>query len=224
MDEEFGSLNLNKQNSFLIPRFGDLIKLSFSAATASIDQIRLEGYLLLHRLILEYHTVPVPQMTDMMIIDEYQPQITAALAPAINGEFSAEVTSKAIEVAATYLIKGSFEIKSAGRLIKLLVSPLEHIINKQPSHNAASTLNESDKFNAYSTIPVILAVQSAWCRIIFHTTSKASFSSIYSPHLEALSTVFYSTLKNFAYLKLYPSLVSLMDQVDEVETPTLLQA
>jgi dethiobiotin synthetase len=205
----------NKQNSFLIPRFGDLIKLSFSAATASIDQIRLEGYLLLHRLILEYHTVPVPQMTDMMIIDEYQPQITAALAPAINGEFSAEVTSKAIEVAATYLIKGSFEIKSAGRLIKLLVSSLEHIINKQPSHTTTSTFNESDKFNAYSTIPVILAVQSAWCRIILHTTSKANFSSIYSPHLESLSTVFYSTLKNFAYLKLDPSLVSLMDQVDE---------
>lgn len=190
----------------LLEKFGDLIKLAFAAATTPIETISLEGYGILHDLLIQFNEASDPHQPDIKLLDQFQAQITAALAPAFQGESSPTVTASAIEVGATFLTSNPKQAKASGRIFKLIETALNNCLkqNQDPKTNS---------FNCYSSISVRLAVLRGWCTIALSLTeTESDLLSTLNMNIPKLIPLWVQALCDYAFIRLDPKLVSLTDR------------
>eukprot|EP00842_Homolaphlyctis_polyrhiza_P005067 jgi/Hompol1/5561/HPOL_004542-RA len=112
-------LSDGKPCDFLVFRLPDLIRIAFNSSTANVVDLRLAGLLLLRDVIERYALVPDPDYEDHQLLEQYQAQVIAALAPAFSKDSSPEIISTACSVSAFFISVNS-DIPSMGRLLKLL--------------------------------------------------------------------------------------------------------
>ncbi|CEG80418.1 hypothetical protein RMATCC62417_14760 [Rhizopus microsporus] len=80
---------------YLVFRVPDLIRLSFTAATAHVNELRLAGIHLLRLVIEKFATTADADLEDMLLLEQYSAQIGAALTPAFGVDSSSEIVAAA---------------------------------------------------------------------------------------------------------------------------------
>lgn len=134
------------RRGLLISRVGDLIKMAFTASTAQVMEIRLEGLVVLRDVIeVSVYTLRARSLwtdpsllgqnfgrsqdldfEEALLLDQYQAPIAAALTPAFAADSYPEVLASAIQVCAVFVGSGVVkEIEKMGRILKLLTTALE---------------------------------------------------------------------------------------------------
>jgi hypothetical protein len=128
----------------LVTRVSDLVKIAFTASTAYITEIRLEGLVVL-RDVIEVSTTPFdiatthapllhkifasvsdPVYNDALLLEQYQAPITAALTPAMTPESTPEIYASAIRTSALFVGCGIVkDVARMGRILKMLTSALQ---------------------------------------------------------------------------------------------------
>lgn len=69
---------------------------------------------------------PDPDYPDVLLLEQHQAPITAALTPAFSSETTPEILAAAVQVCATFVGCGVVkDVQRMGRILKLLTSALE---------------------------------------------------------------------------------------------------
>ncbi|KAJ3105121.1 hypothetical protein HDU96_008688 [Phlyctochytrium bullatum] len=100
-----GKLGDGKPHDFLVFRLTDLIKIAFSCATATVDELRLEGLNLLNDILEVFSSSRDPDFAESALLEQYQAQISAALTPAFSEEASPLIQASACRVCAAILFE-----------------------------------------------------------------------------------------------------------------------
>jgi hypothetical protein len=129
-------------SDLLVSRVPDLIKMAFTASTAYVSEIRLEGLVVLRDVIevistyllhpspltiLQiFATAPDPDYTDALLLEQHQAPITAALTPAFSSDSTPEILSAAVKTSAIFIGCGVVkDTNRMGRILKLLTVALD---------------------------------------------------------------------------------------------------
>lgn len=136
-------MQLNPKGT-LVSRVGDLIKMAFSASTAQVTDIRLQGLDVL-RDVIQVRTTGLPQciraltpscqhfslsrdpdFVGALLLEQHQAPIAAALTPAFAIDSTPEVLARAVQLCASFVGSGVVkEVERMGRILKLLTNALE---------------------------------------------------------------------------------------------------
>ena len=78
-----------------------------------------------------FGSIPDPDFSEALLLEQYQAQISSALTPAFAADSSPDLAAAAVNVCATFLSAGLVtDIDRMGRILKLLVSALETFTGK----------------------------------------------------------------------------------------------
>lgn len=145
------------RGDFLVLHLSDLIRMAFMAATSDSDQLRLEGMKTLQEIIRKFAHVPEPEFPGHLLLEQFQAQVGAALAPAFTNETPSHVTAAACEVCSAWIGSGvARDLKDLRRVHNLLVSSLSKL---QMRTNSTQLYNEN-----MATLEK-LSILKAWAQV-----------------------------------------------------------
>ncbi|WAR63445.1 hypothetical protein PtB15_17B44 [Puccinia triticina] len=178
-------------------RVSDLIKMAFTASTANIMEIRLEGLNVLRDVIENFKRSTDLDFDDSPLLEQHQAPIAAALTPAFSNDSFPEVLASAIQVCAVFVGSGVVkEIDKMGRILKLLTSALESCRESE-----ITSLGEMKDFSATASIMIKTAVYAAWAEFQVISIHQAYLSQVITPHLALLCPLWVASLREYARLK-----------------------
>jgi hypothetical protein len=143
IDISFARLQGIPTSGLLVSRVPDLIKMAFTASTAYVTEIRLEGLVVLrdviqvnlvlntkmvvvHTSLQIFSSSPDPAYDDALLLEQHQAPITAALTPAFSADSTPEILSSAVQVCAVFVGCGVVkDVSRMGRILRLLTTALE---------------------------------------------------------------------------------------------------
>jgi hypothetical protein len=143
LDAAFARSRGMSTSGLLVSRVPDLIKMAFTASTAYVTEIRLEGLVVLRDVIevrsraseilrFNHHVVQVfanvadPACEDALLLEQHQAPITAALTPAFSADSTPEILASAVHACAIFIGCGVVkDVNRMGRILKLLTNALE---------------------------------------------------------------------------------------------------
>ncbi|KAI8967355.1 hypothetical protein BDF20DRAFT_900626 [Mycotypha africana] len=191
---------------FLVFRVPDLIRLSFTAATAHVNELRLAGIQLLKMVVEKFSNTLDADMEDLLLLEQYSAQIGAALTPAFDANSSSEIVSAAVRVAAIYVGSGIVkDLYQLGRVLKLLTSSLERC-----KEDAKLTgVGEVKDFSSHASVMVKLSVLNAWAELQVAGASQEYLKQVLRPNLPVLSTMWLRALQDYARIRLESDIVAL---------------
>ena len=87
---------------------------------------------------------PDPDFAEALLLEQFQAQISSALAPAFGADSSPELASTAINVCATFIVTGLVtDVERMGRILKLLVNALGSFLGMNPQIWHDSTIADA---------------------------------------------------------------------------------
>ncbi|CAM0141375.1 hypothetical protein VKS41_003918 [Umbelopsis sp. WA50703] len=191
---------------YLVFRVGDLIKLSFTAATAPVNDLRLVGINLLRTVIEKFATTADPDLEGTLLLEQYAAQIGAALTPAFAADSSSEIVSAAVRVCAVYVGSGIVkDLYQLGRVLKLLTAALE----KCKDDADITRVGEIKDISPHASIMVKLSVLNAWAELQVATVHQDYLRQVVQPNLPILSPLWLSSLKDYARIRLESDVLAL---------------
>lgn len=191
---------------YLVFRVGDLIKLSFTAATAPVNELRLVGINLLRTVIEKFASTADPDLEGTLLLEQYAAQIGAALTPAFAADSSSEIVSAAVRVCAVYVGSGIVkDLYQLGRVLKLLTSALE----KCKDDADITRVGEIKDISPHASIMVKLSVLNAWAELQVATVQQDYLRQVVQPNLPILSPLWLSSLKDYARIRLESDVLAL---------------
>ncbi|KAH6581995.1 hypothetical protein BASA61_008742 [Batrachochytrium salamandrivorans] len=179
-----------KPCDFLVFRLVDLIRMAFNSSTANIDDLCLGGLFLLRDVLERYSCMSDPDFEGHLLLEQYQAQIIAALAPAFNKESSPEIISTACGVC-SFFISASRNIPAMTRPLKLLAGLLEQISDE-------SYVNSLPSSNTFVMLKV--SVLRAWAELHSKAAELPDLAQAIQPHLELLVRLWMSMLQDYSRL------------------------
>lgn len=204
---QHGSASLRSQ-FLLSSRIGDLIKMAFSASTDGNTGIRLAGLVVLGDVIDNFKDTPDPDFDEsldeadgkMVILEQHQAPIAAALMPAFAGPSGAaapspapDVVSSAIQVCATYVGSGIVrQVGQMGRILKQLVASLHDVFESaddteedaNPGEASATQVVKASTFAPSAHAMIKIAVLKAWAQLYLASQRQLYLVKIVRPQLE----------------------------------------
>uniref|UniRef100_A0A8C5FGF9 HEAT repeat containing 5A n=1 Tax=Gadus morhua TaxID=8049 RepID=A0A8C5FGF9_GADMO len=143
---------------FLVLHLGELVRMSFMAATDSSDAVRLSGLQALLLIIRAFSSSPEPEFPGHSLLEQYQANVGAALRPAFSVDAPPDVTAKACQVCSAWLSSGVVsDLRDLRRVHQLLVSSLAKL---QGGRDRPSPL-----YNEAAVTMETLAVLQAWAEV-----------------------------------------------------------
>lgn len=127
----------------------DVIRMAFLASTSSVIELCIWGLRLINQILTVkntlcivwikasktlqiFGTMPDPDFSEALLLEQYQAQISSALTPAFAAESSPDLASAAVNVCATFIATGLVtDVDRMGRILKLLVSSLESFTSER---------------------------------------------------------------------------------------------
>ncbi|BGP57657.1 hypothetical protein JCM8202v2_005301 [Rhodotorula sphaerocarpa] len=185
------------KRGLLITRVADLIKMAFTASTAQVMEIRLEGLVVLKDVIDNFGASQDIDFEDAPLLEQYQAPIAAALTPAFAADSYPEVIASAIQVCAVFVGSGvTKEIDKMGRILKLLTNALE-------SCKDSDMTSIGDVKDLSSTAAVMLktSILAAWARFQTASTRQPYLTDVIRPHLGLLCPFWVATLREYARIR-----------------------
>ncbi|KAA8911182.1 hypothetical protein TRICI_003904 [Trichomonascus ciferrii] len=190
-----------RENSPLVRKVGDLIKLAFSASTASVVELRLLGLRLLNDILTELKDLVDPDFQEVALLEQYQAQIGSALTPSFSADSSPELAFQAIKVCATFIGSGIIKnVDRMGRILKLLTNALESCSG---SHIHLGELNTP---SPNAQVMLRIAILSLWAELQVSSVSpgKEYLVDVVGPYVPTLVPLWISALRDFAKLRFEP--------------------
>jgi hypothetical protein len=180
----------DQPTDFLIFKLVELIRISFSTATANLYELKLEGLLFLKDILEKYSSVPDPDLDESALLEQYQAQIISALAPAFEDGNGPELVATASQVCAHYMGSGIHrDISTLARLSKLMTGLLDSYKDVQGQESLPN-----------GKLILKISVLSSWADFYLASRHHPELVSIVYPNLPALSVHWYSTLYDYAKL------------------------
>ncbi|PAA66794.1 hypothetical protein BOX15_Mlig012623g1 [Macrostomum lignano] len=209
---------VENQPDKLVPYLADLVKMAFIAATAESDQLRLCGLDALERVIRDFASVPEPELPGVLLLEQYQAQVGAALRPAFAPDTSPDVTAAACRVCSAWIGSGvARDLGDLRRVTQLLVSSLAKLSDSTPSAS-------KQVFSESAATMERLAVLRAWAQVYIIGASSGgggggetsgsnedhggSLLSFVRPQLHRLADLWLAALREHALLSLPAELAS----------------
>ncbi|KAL5034281.1 hypothetical protein BDV3_003842 [Batrachochytrium dendrobatidis] len=179
-----------KTSDFLVFRLVDLIRMAFNSSTSNINDLRLGGLFLLHDVLEKYSDSMDPDFEGHMLLEQYQAQIIAALAPAFANESSPEIISTACGVC-SFFISTSQNISAMTRPLKLLGGLLDNFSNE-------SYVNSLPSSNAFVMLKI--SVLKAWAELHSSSVEQPDLVPAIQPYLKLLVKLWLNMLQDYAKL------------------------
>lgn len=206
----------DKEQSPIVAKIGDVIKVAFSASTSPIIDLRLLGLRLLDEVLFEMKDLVDPDFPTVALLEQYQAQISSALTPAFASDSCPELAFQAIKVCATFIGSGIIKnVSRMGRILRILTGSLESIkLNNNDNNDTNNTSNTDnggikslgDLKTESSNAQVVLkiAVLSLWAELQVCSISKDFLSDVVNPHVGILIPLWISSLRDYAKLRFEP--------------------
>jgi len=180
----------------LVLKLGEIVRTSFIAATAQVDQLRQAGLETLEAVIETFSTVEDADVEGHRpVLEQYQAQVMSALRPAFADDVSPVVRFTACQVTAAWASAGVSA--DVDRLIGLLAKVLG-TFDAPPDAS----------YNERATTMLRLGVLKAFAGLYRHSQSLAeadnSLTAALKPHLPALKQSWEDALRDYAFVSLPP--------------------
>lgn len=180
---------------FLVLKVADLIKMTVYAASTPIQEIRMEGLLLLRQTIEKFKETADPEVPDTVLLEQYQAQIGAALTPAFTAESTPEVVSLGVKVCAVYVGSGIIqEVDRFGRVLKLLIGALE----KCKEDKRLTAVGDVTDLTPHASQMIKWAVLNAWAELQVASVHRNYLVAVLRPNLEELCKLWANALEEYA--------------------------
>ncbi|KAG0334962.1 hypothetical protein BG004_000194 [Podila humilis] len=187
--------NKNFGADFLVLKVADLIKMTVYAASTPIQEIRMEGLLLLRQTIERFKSTLDPEVPDSVLLEQYQAQIGAALTPAFTAESTPEVVSLGVKVCAVYVGSGIIqEVVRFGRVLKLLIGALE----KCKDDKRLTAVGDVTDLTPHASQMIKWAVLNAWAELQVASVHRQYLAEVLRPNLEELCKLWAYALEEYA--------------------------
>ncbi|KIV98361.1 hypothetical protein, variant [Verruconis gallopava] len=184
-------------------RIADVVRISFSASTANVVELRLRGLRIIDQILKLFGKTPDPDFTEASLLEQYQAQISSALTPAFAADSSPELAAQAINVCATFISTGIVkDVERMGRILKLLVSALENFSNE--SENAA--IGDLKGLSSNALVMVKMSVFSAWAELQIASAEQPYLKEVMKPHMAKLTPLWLASLKEYSRLRFEPDI------------------
>ncbi|KAI8980927.1 armadillo-type protein [Pilobolus umbonatus] len=199
---------------YLVFRVPDLIRLSFTAATAHVNELRLAGIDLLNMVITKFaHTLDA-DLEGLLLLEQYSAQIGAALTPAFGADSSSELVSAAVRVCAIYVGSGIVkDLYQLGRVLKLLTSALD----KCKSESKLTGVGEVKDLSPHASVMVKLSVLNAWAELQVASQKQNYLKQVLQPNLAILSPMWLRSLQDYARIRLESDIIALSNRTDRIQ-------
>lgn len=198
LDALFAKKSNMNVSSMLVSRVADLIKMAFTASTAYVTEIRLEGLVVLQDVIQTFSRSPDPAFADAPLLEQYQAPITAALTPAFSADSTPEILAAAIKACAIFVGSGIVQdANRMGRILKLLTSALE-----QSRGAGTFTLGESGELSPNASAMLRISTVSAWADLQLAGGEHKYLVQVIEPHRGDLSPLWVSALRDYASIRI----------------------
>lgn len=197
---------------FLVFRVPDLIRLSFTAATAHVNELRLAGINLLKMVIEKFSNTLDADLEDMLLLEQYSAQIGAALTPAFGADSSSEIVSAAVRVCAIYVGSGIVkDLYQLGRVLKLLISALDRC----KGDSKLTGVGEVKDLSPHASVMVKLSVLNAWAELQVASQKQSYLKQVLQPNLAVLSPMWLRALQDYARIRLESDIVALSSRTTD---------
>ncbi|RDB24443.1 HEAT repeat-containing protein 5B [Hypsizygus marmoreus] len=181
----------------LLSRVPDLIKMAFTASTAYVTEIRLEGLIVLRDVIEIFATVPDPAYADALLLEQHQAPITAALTPAFSSDSTPEILASAVHACAIFVGCGVVkDVNRMGRILKLLTTALE-----QSKDSGMLSLGETGELSPNASAMLRISTLSAWAQLEVATSHQTYLEDVVKPHRATLASLWVAALRDYASIR-----------------------
>ncbi|TFY57214.1 hypothetical protein EVG20_g8633 [Dentipellis fragilis] len=190
-------LGLSASN-MLVSRVPDLIKMAFTASTAHVTEIRLEGLVVLRDVIEIFSKTPDPDYEDALLLEQYQAPVTAALTPAFTSDSTPEILASAIGACAIFVGCGIVkDVSRMGRILKLLTSALE-----QCKGSGMLSLGDAAEGSPNASAMLRIATLSAWAELACASVDQPYLKEVVNPYRGALASLWVAALRDYASIRI----------------------
>lgn len=200
-------------------KVADVIRIAFSASTASVASLRVVGLRIVEQILKLFGRTPDPDFSEAMLLEQYQAQISSALTPAFAADSSPELAAEAVDVCATFISTGIVtDVERMGRILKLLVSALESFSKDSES----ATIGDLKALSSNAQVMVRMAIFSAWAELQVASGEQKYLEEVVKPHIAQLVPLWLNSLREYARLRFEPDIsattgtVALSDDLDTV--------
>ncbi|KAG6853042.1 hypothetical protein C0991_007298 [Blastosporella zonata] len=181
----------------LVSRVPDLIKMAFTASTAYVTEIRLEGLVVLRDVIEIFAKVPDPAYPDALLLEQHQAPITAALTPAFSSDSTPEILASAVHACAVFVGCGVVtNVSRMGRILKLLTTALE-----QSKDSGMVSLGETGELSPNASAMLRISTLSAWAQLQVATPQQKYLENVVKPHRSTLASLWIASLRDYASIR-----------------------
>ncbi|GEM12259.1 clathrin-coated vesicle protein [Rhodotorula toruloides] len=192
-------LRANKRG-LLITRVADLIKMAFTASTAQVMEIRLEGLVVLKDVIDNFAASQDVDFEDALLLEQYQAPIAAALTPAFAVDSYPEVLASAIQVCAVFVGSGVVkEIEKMGRILKLLTSALVSCKDSD-----MTSLGDVKDLSTTAAVMLKTSIFAAWAQFQTSSVNQPYLADVIRPHLPLLCPFWVASLHEYVRVRTDP--------------------
>ncbi|SGY43227.1 BQ5605_C001g00003 [Microbotryum silenes-dioicae] len=192
------------RRGLLITRVGDLIKMAFTASTAQVMQIRLEGLVVLRDVIEGFGQSQDIDFEEALLLEQFQAPIAAALTPAFSADSYPEVLASAIHVCAVFVGSGVVkEIDRMGRILKLLTTALESC-----RESDMSSIGDVQDLSSTAAVMLKTSIFAAWAQFQSASVKQAYLAQVIEPHLPLLCPLWVGSLREYARVRTDPDATS----------------
>ncbi|KAF7335364.1 Clathrin-coated vesicle protein [Mycena sanguinolenta] len=185
-------------SGLLVSRVPDLIKMAFTASTAYVTEIRLEGLVVLRDVIEIFATAPDPAYDDALLLEQHQAPITAALTPAFSADSTPEILASAVHACAVFVGCGVVkDVSRMGRILKLLTVALD-----QSKDSGMLSLGETGELSPNASAMLRISTLSAWAQLEIASTQQAYLIDVLKPYRSTLASLWLSSLRDYASIRI----------------------
>ncbi|KAF8727621.1 hypothetical protein AX14_007205 [Amanita brunnescens Koide BX004] len=185
-------------SNLLVSRVPDLIKMAFTASTAYVTEIRLEGLVVLRDVIKVFASSPDPAYEDALLLEQHQAPITAALTPAFSSDSTPEILASAVDACAAFVGCGVVkDVGKMGRILRLLTTALE-----QSKDSGTVSLGEAGEMSPNASAMLRITTLSAWAQLHVASASQAYLENVIKPHKATLAPLWIAALCDYASIRL----------------------
>ncbi|BGP19331.1 hypothetical protein JCM10213v2_007420 [Rhodosporidiobolus nylandii] len=192
------------RRGLLITRVGDLIKMAFTASTAQVMEIRLEGLVVLKDVIDNFGASQDIDFEEALLLEQFQAPIAAALTPAFAADSYPEVLASAIQVCAVFVGSGVVkEIEKMGRILKLLTTALESCKDSD-----MTSLGDVKDLSSTAAVMLKTSIFAAWAQFQSASVRQPYLADVIRPHLPLLCPFWVQSLREYARVRTDPGATS----------------
>ncbi|KAF8630604.1 hypothetical protein AX15_002831 [Amanita polypyramis BW_CC] len=184
-------------SSLLVSRVPDLIKMAFTASTAYVTDIRLEGLVVLKDVIKVFALAPDPAYEDSLLLEQHQAPITAALTPAFSSDSTPEILASAVDACAAFVGCGVVkDVARMGRILKLLTTAL-----KQSKDSGMVSIGDAGEMSPNASAMLRITTLSAWAQLHVASAQQNYLKDVIKPHKVTLAPLWIAALRDYATIR-----------------------